>query len=419
MNILILSKYYKPELTGIAPFVTEISQFLASRGHQVTVITSFPHFPEWRVQQEYRGRFYSVETDENMRLIRCWTYVPRIPRAVRRIISDTIFSIQCLVCVGFLFHRYDVVYVVSPPPTLAFAGFLLRFLFKSKVVVEVRDLVAEALTATQLIKSEVVNAFVDRLENFVLRRADAVSVLSSGFRENIARKGIPNERISLIPNWGHLNFSAVSTRHNVFRSTHGISDHMFIVMFSGAFGKKDNLRAILDAARDLQTDSDILITLIGDGIQKEELVRAAQEMHLSNVRFLPLQPNEMFPFQLAAADVLIASYYKAVIDFCMPSKILTYMSSGRPLIVAANDRSDTARVVAESKGGALLIEPERPDKIRDSILSLYRSKELRERIGETGRKFVQEKFSRDAILPRYEELLTSPQNGSAHKGAVS
>jgi len=403
IRVLFLVRNYYPELTGIAPYVTAMSQHLAKNGFGVTVVTSFPHFPEWRIHQGYRGKWFMRERLNGVEILRSYTYVPSSHTPLNRILYELSFPIFSLPLIPYI-RRCDVIWCVSPPIVTGLTAYLLNLYRRIPFVLEIRDLVTEAAIVTGTLKSSRFAQMPFVIEKFVYDRASAISVLSPGFAENLYSKGVSRSKIHLIPNWVDLDFIRPLERNNVFRKKQGISEEQFLVMFSGAMGKKDNLGAVLDAAELLRKHEEILFMLIGEGIQKPYLMEKARKRNLSNVRFLPLQPKEMFPYMLSAADVLIVSYYASVVEFCMPSKILTYMASATPLVAAANPKSETAKTIREA-GGGLLVEPENPQAIAEAILELKGSDELRRQLGTNGRLFVSEYFEKSKVLKQFEDLV--------------
>lgn len=403
IRVVFLVRNYYPELTGIAPYATAMSEHLAKKGFDVTVVTSFPHFPEWHIHKRYKGKMLMRERLNGVEVLRYYVFVPSPHRALNRIVYELSFSVSSL---AFIFYarRCDIIWCISPPITLGLTAYLLSLIKRVPFILEIRDLVAGAALATGMLRKGMFVRMLGKIERFVYDKATAISVISKGFAENLHSKGVLESKIHLIPNWIDLEFVRPLERNNIFRKLQGISEGQFVIMFSGAMGKKDNLGTILDAAALLREYKDILFMLIGEGIQKSHLMERAQRMGLPNIRFLPLQPKEIFPYVLSAADVLIVSYYNSVVDFCMPSKVLTYMASARPLVVAAHPESETAKTVQEAEAG-LLVEPENPNAIVKAILELRDSDELRQRLGLNGRSFVSNHFEKSKVLKQFEELI--------------
>jgi colanic acid biosynthesis glycosyl transferase WcaI len=168
---------------------------------------------------------------------------------------------------------------------------------------------------------------------------------------------------------------------------------------------------LIKAAKLLEEQPHIRIYMIGGGRCQEDLQRMAQELMLTNLRFLPLQPLEGLPEQLSAADVLVLTQKETVHDMVLPSKLLTYMAAGRPVVAAVNDESETARYICLASNG-IIVEPENPQALADTLIRLTSSSEAARKMGQNGRRFAEENFASSRVLERFIAFLAHVGQGN-------
>lgn len=408
MKILVMGMNYTPECTGIAPFTTDLCEYLVHQGHQVFMFTSFPHYPEWKIHQDYRGKLFMIEHINGVRVYRCPLYVPSKPTTIRRIIYDTSLSLSILL-VGLTKKDIDLILVISPPLQLGMTGYLLSKLRKTPFLLQIKDLIPDTALALGMIKNQEAIKLAYTVERFIYRKASAILVICNGFAENLRAKGVPNSKIFVLPDWVDTDFIRPLKRNNHFRQVQGLSDREFVVLHAGNMGAKQGLENTIDAAERLRDQLDISFFLVGGGSEKEHLMKLATSKKLTNVRFLPLQPRALLPHMLSAADVLLINQRADVVDMVIPSKLLNYMAAGRPIIGAVHPKSEAARYISWADCG-LIIPPEKPEVLADAIRQLYTAPELAPRFGRNARAFAEEHFAKEKVLRRYAEVLSEIGN---------
>ncbi|MQY59460.1 MAG: WcaI family glycosyltransferase [Clostridia bacterium] len=411
MNILVMGMNYAPEKTAIGPFTSCLCEYLADRGHEVTVVTAFPHYPEWRIHDEYRGKVFLRERINGIAVYRSYVYVPSKPNTLQRIAYDSSFSLSAFVS-GLLVWEVDVIVCISPPLQLGLMAYILGKIKGVPFFFHIQDLLPDAAVNVGMLKDRRLVGLAYRLEEFVYQKAAAIGVISSGFAKNLYSKGVPKSKVYYLPDWIDIDFIKPLDRNNIFRKQNNLHESDFLVMYAGNIGKKQALETVLDAASILRRQKDIVFFIVGEGAGKAALVNKAEEMNLSNVRFFPLQPTRMLPCMLSAADVLVLTQQAGITDICLPSKLLTNMASATPIVAGVNDGSETARAIRDAEAG-LVVAPENAQAVAGAILRLHSSSQLREELGTNGRAFVSEHFEKSKVLKKFERLLQAiVQNGN-------
>jgi colanic acid biosynthesis glycosyl transferase WcaI len=405
MRVLVVGTNYVPERTGMAPFSTGLCEHFAEQGHDVQVITTFPYYPEWRIWDGYRGRLTQKEQNNGVNVRRVWHYVPaRASSLVQRLIHDVSFAIHVFLAALFM-SKFDIVCCVCPPPTLALTGYLLSIFRRQPYMILLTDLASDAALATGIMREGFAIRMARGLEGFLYRRAENIVCICQGFVEKLTLRGADPDRLVLIPLWGNTDNVYPIEGATKFRIANNFKSGDFLAMYTGNIGKKQDLMNVVRAAELSSHLTDLTWVLVGEGEERTLIGEAIRHRGLTNIRMLPLQPASSLAEMYSAANALFIHQKAAVVDAVIPSKLLTYMAAGRPILAAVSDKSETARYV-ESANCGLIIHPESPEALVESVLSLRTDSALQSRLGANGRAYVQQHFAKDKVLQKYDLLFS-------------
>jgi colanic acid biosynthesis glycosyl transferase WcaI len=385
LHVQIIAQYFKPETVGSGVWIHQLATDLVGLGHQVSVVTSFPNYPERVVFEGYRGRMYA-SPDEGM-------------------LSRTLnFGSFCAsAAIGGLFApKPDVIYCVMPPMPLGVSAEFLGFLKSAPVVVNVQDIYPDIAVAVGVLRNPTAIRFFKWMERSIYRHAASIVVIADGFKENIERKGVPEEKIHVVPNWADPDEILPGPKSNAFREELGVKDR-FTLSYSGSLSFNTDLNSVLGAA-ELLADEPFSFVIVGDGVKKAELMRRAEEMRLGNVQFHPFQPLEMYPQVLAAADMNLVTLNRQAATSSVPSKMFKMMASERPVLAITMQGNEVHRLVQDAQCG-LTVPPEDPVKLAEALrYAASNSKEM-ERMGVNARRYLVENHSRQDCVRRIEAVL--------------
>lgn len=406
MQILILGINYFPERTSVAPFTTGLSEHLAAQGHTVRVVTAFPYYPEWRIWEEYRGRFTQKEARNGVEVHRVRHYIPGRPSSLmERLLHDFSFTAAAL-SAGLAVGNCDVIYCSCPPPALALAAYFLSRIKNVPYVIKLTDLASDAALATGILREGILVQCARGLEKLVYRQAEAVVCLCEDFREKLAESGISAERLHLIPDWGDTEAILPCPSDGSFRKANRIAPEKFVVLHTGNMGKKQNLVNMVRAGALSKGDPNLLWVIVGEGEERALVASEIKSCGIDNVLLLPLQPVEGLCQLYAAADVLLLNQKAAVKDAVIPSKLLTYMASGQPVLAAVNSNSVASRLVRDARCGAV-VKPEDPAGLVEEALALREDAPLRVAMGTSGRAYAERHYKKARVLDLYDRFFTS------------
>ncbi len=404
MKVLLYSINHAPELTGIGKYNGELTEWLTDEGHEVKVITSFPYYPNWKVQSPYNGKWWKKEQrSEQETLIRCPLYVPRQPSALKRILHEFSFLLtSSLVLLASLFQKVDVVVCVVTPFHLGLPARLFSWLKGVPMVYHIQDLQVDAAGDLEMIKNKSLLAAMKSTEKWILNSSDLVSTISEGMVKKIEAKGIQDKKIYLFPNWVDLDFIQPLPESESLKETLGFLPSDRIVLYSGNLGEKQGLDKVIEVARHLKEIDNLYFVIVGEGGVKSKLIQLVEEHQVRNVRFFPLQAYDKLGALLAMADLHLVPQRKAASDLCLPSKLSTIFAAGGCALITADPGSELYKIVHRYQLG-ILIKPDDPESLREGILaSLNCDTEVYKA---NARSYAEQFFNKQRVLRSFEQQL--------------
>jgi len=413
MHLLLFTAYFPPDTGSASHLFYELGTALVKRDHAVTVITGMPGYHAQGPLDRYRGKIWLREQVNGMEVIRVAT--PQLPR--RLMIGRALWQFSgaaAFVLAGLRVPPQDVALIYSPPLPLGLTAWALRQLRGIPFVLNVQDLFPRSIIDLGLLRNRWIIRAFEAIERFVYRQADAITVHSEGNRQHVIGKGAVATKVVVIPNWVDTDFIHPDDRMNGFRVEHGIGD-VFVVSFAGVLGYSQDLDVILEAAALARNEREILWLIVGDGVEKERLEAKAREMMLSNVRFLPMQPRERYPSVLHASDICLTTLRAQVTSPVVPSKILSVMAAGRPLVASLPLDGDAPKLIEAARCGFTL-PPEDPHALVNAVMTLYHDRDLREELAGNGRRYAEQYLLLAGSVRQYEALfqrIVEERTGSA------
>ena len=402
LRVLILSQYFAPEPI---PKPAELAAALHERGHQVSVLTGLPHYPFGRLYPGYRLCLWRRERHGGVAVVRAFELPYHGPSVAMRLANYGSFALSAAPA-ALLLPPCDVIYVRHPPLSLGVPAWLIGALKRAPFIYDVQDIWPKSAVLVGALRQGRLLRLFERLERFVYRRAAHLLVVTPEARDDLLGKGAPARRVSVMPHWISDEFVAATDdgASRAVRRRNGW-DGRFVTMFAGNLGLAQALDTLIDAAGALAGDGRFLLALVGDGADRARLEALVRARGLArDVVFLGTRPLAEMPATMRAADALVVHLSKSPLALlAIPTKIPAYLAAGRPLIAAVDGAA--AALVAASGAGEV-VPPGEPGAIAAATRRLAGlDPGAREEIGRRGRAFALERFSKRAVLPRYEDLL--------------
>jgi len=403
LKILISTLNFSPELTGVGKYSGEMAHWLASRGHEVRVVTAPPYYPDWRVWPGYSAFSFRKEELAGVRVYRCPIWVPQRASGLKRIVHLASFAASNLFAMLWqLRWRPDVVWVVQPALLTAPTALLVAGVTGARSWLHVQDYEVDAAFEMGLLKGRRIRSLVAAGERALMRRFARVSSISKKMVELARSKGMPSERLALFPNWVDVSDIQPLAKQSGYRTELGIEDGQAVALYSGNMGAKQGLEILAEVAQLLERERSVTFVFCGDGVGKADLVQRCAT--LANVRILPLQPKERLNELLGLADIHLLPQRADAADLVLPSKLTGMLASGKAVIATAHANTELAAVVNRS-GCGVVVAPENAAAFADAVRTLAMDQPSRERMGAAGRVFAQRELNAAAVLGRFEHEL--------------
>lgn len=402
MNILVVTQYFWPENMRINDLVRDLSE----KGHEVTVLTGQPNYPEGKVYEVYRQSPADFMSYGRAKVVR----VPLVSRgnsSIRLILNYlSFFSLASTLGAWKLRGKhYDSVFVYAVSPIMAaIPALVIGRLKRAPVFIWVLDLWPETLRAVGVVKHPLLLKPVGAMVSWIYNRADYLLLQSHGFFENVrsyCTKDISSERVIYFPSWAENDFSDSA----VFGSTLlERDDSVFTVVFAGNLGEAQDFAAIIDAAESLKGKAPVRWVIVGDGRMSRWLAEEVSARNLDNVLLLGRHPLEEMPGLFASADALLVSLKtNDVFEKTIPGKVQAYLASGKPILGMIN--GEAARVIQESGAGFSCPSGDAAALAGITLRLAALDVPARTRMGACGRQYYESNYSKPKLMARLEKLF--------------
>jgi colanic acid biosynthesis glycosyl transferase WcaI len=391
-RLLVFNQYYWPGVEATAHLLSELCADLAA-DYDITVVTG---------ALSVRGGAAGELEHRGVRIVRVRSTVFDRRRLVARAVNYVTYLLMSLIA-GLKQSRPDVVLCGTDPPFLADAAIVVARRFRRPLVVISQDVFPEIAVELGRLRNPAAVQLLRVLVNFYLRRADRVVAIGETMRERLEQKGAPADRIRVIPNWANAEAIEPKPRRNAWTAEHGLTES-FVVMHSGNVGHAQNLDMLIRASTYMRDLDDLAVVIIGTGARHLELTGLAQRLDTDAVRFLPYQPRELLSESFSSADIHVVGLAHGLSGFIVPSRLYGILAAGRPVIVAADADSETARVV-ERVGCGVVVPAGSPTALAAAIRRAYDGELDLERMGELGREYLVSEATQHHAVRRYRALL--------------
>lgn len=367
MRILFLSDNFPPEGNAPATRLYEHATRWVRAGHEVTVITCAPNFPEGRLFPGYRNAWRQVEWLDGIRVVRVKTYITANEGFLKRTLDYLSFMLMATVMSVFE-RRPDVVVATSPQFFCALAGWMVGVLKWRPFVFELRDLWPASIMAVGAMRKSLVIRLLEHVELFLYRRADAIVSVTESFREDLAARGVPRGKIHVVLNGVDLDRYEPRERDAALAREFGL-EGKFVAGYMGTHGMAHALPKVLEAAERLRHREDIAFFFAGSGAERARVEQLVAERGLRNVRLIPRQPKEAMPALWSLCDLAIVPLRDTpVFATVIPSKIFESMGMGVPILMSLPEGEATA--IVRRTGSGVCVPPEAPEAMAETIARL-------------------------------------------------
>ena len=408
LNILLIHQYFLEEDDPGGSRWNEFTRVWTEMGHTVTVIGGMMHYNGKEKRAEYKGRYFVKKQQGAVPVWRCHVSEAYNKHFIGRLWGYFSFMFSSVYAGLFKVKgKFDVVIVTSPPLFVGVSGYLLSRLKRMPFIFEVRDLWPESAIDTGVLTNKLLIKLAYWVEGFIYKHATLINVLTPAFYKALReKKGIPESKLVQISNASDFSLSEKLLNdfdRDAFRKQHDL-DGRFVITYVGAHGVANYLEQLVDAGEAL-SDTNVLFLLIGQGMEKDKVMKLAADRKVTNVRFLDSVPKaEVFRYILASE--MGASVLKRVDTFktVYSNKTFDYMSCRRPILMAIDGVS---RELVEEAGAGVYVEPENTAEYSRIIRQYLSDPDRITREGDSGYSYAKQNFDREVLAKKYLEHISA------------
>jgi colanic acid biosynthesis glycosyl transferase WcaI len=401
MRILFVSQYYPPEIGALAARASELCQFWANAGHEVSVLTVFPNYPHGIIPEQYRGKRYVREREKGVNIHRTYIKAGHYGGIFNRVLSYFSFLYSGIWYGRKITDPQDIIIASSPPIFVAVIGYALSRIKRLPFIFEVRDLWPESIIQVGGVRNSLIIGILKWLERFLYNRAKYIVVVTESFRTYITAMGQPADKISIIKNGVDIDFFKPDPSH-----VQKYDKKAFQVGYVGNHGMAQGLNTLLEAAEILQPRSNIIFRLVGDGAEKPRLRELARAKELTNIEFLDSVSKQELVHIYMELDVVVVPLRKLeLFAGVIPSKIFEIMAMQK--VICLGVPGEVKTLVIDKAEAGIFFEPENAGDLARQIVYLIENPVVAKQLGENGREYVCRYYSRKELARQYAQILTN------------
>lgn len=395
MKILVVCQYYYPE-----PFrITDICESLAKRGHEVTVLTGLPNYPEGKILKEYSHGKKREEKLKGVDIIRCFE-IGRGKSKLKLFLNYFSYAISATIKALCMKNEYDVVLVNQLSPVMmGIPAIIYKKIYNKKILFYCLDLWPDSLAAGGIKENSVVYKLFYKISKWIYSSADLIFVTSSMF-SNYFRDVLKINEISIkhLPQYAEDLFAVKLEQNSISRDT----NKTYNFVFAGNIGDMQSVETIIRAANELKDIKYIVFHIIGDGSRLEDCKKLSDELEINSIRFYGRKPIEEMPKYYAMADaMLITLKANKILSLTLPGKVQSYMAAGKPILGSIDGETG---IVIEKADCGYTCKAENYKAFAKIIKKFCMSNEV-EQMAKNAQNFYIENYSKEKFMTVLENAL--------------
>jgi len=387
---------------GASTRVSNAIKGLKKRGHKLTVVAAFPHYPHGKIPQKYGKKALAFENNDDVEVIRVW--VPSLPHKgfANRLTMYLSFTLCSLMALPFC-GEVDVIWAASPNFFVYISGFIYKILKRASLVLDLVDLWPEALVNLGFLRPSLATSMVSHSVDILYKLCDKITTLHKVMRREVLKRGISSGKIHIVENVVDLE---VFHPYKAERSP--TLQSRFVVMYSGNLGPAYDFETVLEAARIFAGSDEVAFVLRGSGEYEGEIKKGVESLKLDNVLLLTeiLNVERVVDFLNMADAFLLPMKHVEKTEASFPLKLLEYLACGKPVICCAEGVS--ANFVKRSQSG-IVVKPRDAKGLVEATSLLLKDEKLRREFGKNGVDYVSQHFSCDEMGRKLENVFMSVQ----------
>jgi len=401
-RFIFINRYFFPDLSATSQILSDLAFHLASKGKDIHIITSRQRY------EDAQARLPSEETIRGVQIHRAESTRFGRGKLIGRGIDYLSFYASVRSKLLELARPGDVVIAKTDPPLLSIIAMSAAKRQGARLINWLQDLYPEVAAQLDVpfVKGPIGRS-LKWLRDRSLMFASANIAVGQKMAAKLAATGVAADRVRVIPNWTN-DEDIVPVEHatNPLRSSWGLAEK-FVVGYSGNLGRAHEFDTVLDAAKKMRGDPQIVFLFIGGGHSFDELARQVKVNGLDGTfRFVPYQDREHLKFSLGVPDVHLLSLRPELEGLIVPSKFYGIAAAGRPILAITAKDGEFTDLIAQHRCG-LVVEPGHADELAAALIELSRNERRCVEMGRNARMMLDRDFTRQKEFQRWEELLST------------
>lgn len=394
-SYLVITSNYWPEPTGISIYTTDLAENLRAEGHRVSVLTSLPHYPWWKIPTEFAHLGEGVTTHNGVEVFRVKHFVPlQINALLRMRFEYSLWWNLRRASMRFKDNKFDAVIACIPTVAAGLIGSKIAKKVGAPFGLIVHDLSGVGAKQSGILGGSLISKIAKIVEGNALHRADSLVIVSPAMRDVVVELGVESNRVNQIFNYAARSIHPVDKLNA--REKFGWASDEFVIIHTGNMGAKQNLENVVESQNYLQSDSKIKIYLVGHGNQEFKLKKLCKSS--KHITMLPIVSDEEYSDLLAAADLLLVNERRTQMDMSLPSKLTSYLFSERPVLAAVPRGGATWKFL---DGIAELVEAGDPAALARKIEELSSQPKRLAELARLGKRFADTNLSPEIGRKKY------------------
>ena len=390
-SIWVINQSFYPDGDATGQMITDLAEDLASDGMRVTVLAG-RNRKQAPKEESYRGmriiRVNVLRLNKKVLIFRYLNYLSLFPSLIFK---------------SFFLPAPDIIFVVSSPPFMFFAGAVLKLIKGSRLVFNVQDLYPDVAIRLGLLTNRPLISLIEKLTLRAYAFADKIICVGTVMKEKLVKSGRGDDKTAVVNNWADASLLfPLERKTNPILGREGLLDK-FVVQYSGNLGMVHEIDTVLEAAKQLKQRGDIVFVFVGDGVQKNKIVDFIRQHELRNILLLPFQRREELNLSLNACDLALVTQKAGFEGLVVPSKIYGLMAVGKPIMAICPDKTEVAEIVGDGLG--VVVRPGEGSRCAQAILRLAEDPGKMGAMGIRARKIFVGKYDRKLSTRQYFEIL--------------
>ncbi|HSA07525.1 MAG TPA: glycosyltransferase family 4 protein [Candidatus Gastranaerophilales bacterium] len=399
----VISQVYYPDIAATGELLHELLSSLSQKyNYEITVLTAQPNFA-------VKNKRPAKEIIDGIKIKRLFTTGFNKNSFIGKVLNSWLFFFNALINSLFL-SKADYCLIVTFPPLAPLIGTINRFLRNQKYIYLMHDVYPEIAWKLGYIKKDgIICKIWHYLTGISLKYANKIIVLSEDMKTGVLKRfpDIKNKEIAIMHNWANEELlKVIPKQNNHLIDKFGLKDK-FIVEYSGNIGRIHEFNTIIEAARLLQEEKDILFLFIGEGGKKTEVEKLVKKHQLQNFKFLPFQKKEILEYSLGLGDVHLITLDAGYEELSAPSKLYGILAAAKPVIFVGSAEIYITGLIENANCGKNIKKGDY-EALKNLILELKSSREKLLEMSFSSRKLFEENFTFSIICKKYHELLSIP-----------